>query len=131
MAQPYIIVHAGPTKFNSILKPEHDHLYYYWSHTFTLGKIYIWKHTEPWKAMLNSIYVYYCLASNIPAKYINDKKWNAHLNIGSTTSYLDVPAPSFDSATIAGYLLVDQNPMGFGNSKDIGRERLHYAMFVT
>ena len=36
-----------------------------------------------------------------------------HLNIGSTTSYLDVPAPSFESATIAGYLLVDRNPMGF------------------
>ena len=33
-----------------------------------------------------------------------------------------------DSATIAGYLLVDRF---FGNSKDIRRERLHYAMFVT
>ena len=55
--------------------------------------------------------------------YIYAKKWNAHFNIGSTTSYLDVSAPSFESATIAADLIVDQKfhdvleiPMMMGRS---------------
>ena len=51
---------------------------------------------------------------------------NDHLNIGNTIFLSRSMESVVDSASIAGYILVDRF---LGNSKDIGRERLHSAMF--
>ena len=58
------------------------------------------------------------------SKYIYAKKLNAHLNTGSTTSYLKISTPSLRAPLSQAILIVDR---GFGNSND----RLHYAKFIT